>query len=1376
MPGDRQVFHAAINAADRYRWDSQWAEAAYEYQRALAEFPDDATARSGLGFCYMQTKQWQQALEQYEHTLKRDLSNVIALSKTAELYGILGRRDDAYRAYLHLADLYSQAGQGARAEAAWQKAVQLSPGNPEPHERLASYYFEKKDIASMVQERLAAAQGYLLRHEMGLARVQCEEALRADAGNIEAQQLLTRILEGNSPITRGGRETPYPGSGAGSTEQRGHRSAAGTTSDPMAFTGDPLAISGPAGNISGGNTGIMGNMSSAGNFGGAGNPGPPLTNGSGSGNAPRKRITASQVTSILKQAQAFQAQGRFNDAIDLCEQILESGFDRPDAQYFLGWLYQEQHRWDDAIARFQKLLNDPDYALSCYYALGQCYRARGDLRTATVHFDEAVDRVNLDALTLEEADQLVQLCQEAAEAHRSLGEQEQALTVYNALLGFLRSRGWNDKVAQVEFMLHQAQNAPVPPLRPSSPSPYVQATQTSLANQQTMAPAAPPSIPEAPTMAFNAANMGTMAGGPGSQQTIPPVTPVQPATGTSPVGELPEWLTGILSDADKTQIANKPAGQPPIVPVSSPVADQPTVEQRIPPAINCADTKAAATNAAAAPSWLVEDVKPVNTTPVQPPEPVAPAQPVQPAATVPPASAAQPAPASQQTVLAAQAPAAQPEPTVQAVSSQPAQPVQPPAAPEAPAPAMQPANAAVPAAQPVVPTEPASPTPAAPVVQAVSSTADEAVLLTIPALSTGSKTSNAARAEDLLAQIAGRRAQDSALLQVADAVLASTANLPEQVRLQVVRSMQDIQNYINHGLLNSATEECLRVIDMAPQYLDVHQVLCEIYVRQGQITQAVTKYGILVDTYIVNGRIEDAVAIYRRILQLEPNNLTYRTRLIDLLSTQGYKEDLLHERTLAAEAYLRLGYMDRALTELEQALQESPTSVPSRLNYALALQKLGRIQQAVAEYQRVLQVDPRNLTALVRWHIAMITRIGAPRANTLEVLTRIRWLLRGEGQKHYEAVSREYNQAAEAHPHNGDVHFALGQFHQQAALYDKAIDEYDLAMRDRDIEVLARMSQAQCFFSQGKPEAAINQLEQVLQIVRRSPAAMDPTIWAARPREEGEEHQAPEVEILLQLAKAYERTGRIEQKETILRQVKQTRTGEDEVASAMAEISARQSDLDSAMREYLELVRHYRNKRQTDNALNVLNEMVRLAPQDPRAHNELADIYLKRGLLDEGIAELRLLADIYLRQNRLEEAAEAIQRIGNIYADADNEEGALTNLKRAAELNPRSMELLREVVSYCWRLGHQQDAASYQSIIARHYFDTRQVKESVAALQQLIAIDRNNYEAYDMLGQTYQSVGEYEQASRVYRNLAKVHPDSPIARERLATLQELRTK
>jgi tetratricopeptide (TPR) repeat protein len=1332
MPGNRQVFSAAMNAADRLRWDSQWTEAAKEYQRSLAEFPDDTGARGGLGFCYMQTRQWKQALDEYERVLKQDPSDIIPLSKAAELYVILERRDDAYKAYLHLADLYSQAGKGSRAEAMWQKAAQLSATSPEPHERLATYYMDKKDYTAMVQERLAAAQGYLLRNDSLAARIQCEEALRVDAANAQAQQLLSR-LNGQAP---GNPTAMQPAQPSASTAEDG--------------AADMVSLS----NLSGGNTGMMGNMGSAGKMNGGGNPGPALaaagTAGGGTPPTPRKRITASQVAGVLRQAQTFQSQGRFTDAIDLCEQIIESGFDRPDARYFLGWLYQEQRRWDDAIRQFQALLNDPDYALSCYYALGQCCRAKGDLRTATVNFDEAVDRVNLDALTAEESDQLVQLCQEAAEAHRMLGEQEQALTVYNALLGFLRNRGWNDKVAQVEFMLKQAQNTPAP--RPASTPPptarqgdatrVLPPEQVTLAQQQPMAPGAAngAGAQDDATMLFS-----RDAKAPAQK---PPSAPLPP-TPSSALGELPGWLTGILNEADKTQIANKQAAQPvppaptfpPVAPpaVQPSVANQPTTAQPLMPAANAQDASASAT-------WLIEGA------PSAPP--VAPTQAANTTQILPPEQMlAVPAP---QAGVAPAAPA-QAEPTMVPPAGQAASPEQ--AAPFAPTTAVQNAPTLMPVPLPVPAAEPQALAPAPSTMSPVMQ----------PPLTPS--------AEEMLKEMAGISSRDGFLKNVADSLLSSTANLPEQVRVQVLQSMQDIQRYIDHGLLTPATEECLKIISIAPQYLDIHQVLCEIYVRQGKVEQAVTKYGILIDTYVVNGRIDDAIATYRRILQLEPNNLTYRVRLINLLATHGSKEDLLRERSLAAESYLRLGYMDRALTELEQALQESPTSVPTRLNYALALQKLGHTQQAIAEYQRVLQVDPLNITALVRWHVAMITGVSANRATTLEILSRIRWQLRGEGQKHYEAVTREYNAAAETYPNNFDVRFAQGQLHQQAGNYDQAIDAYQFAMRDSSYEVMARASAAQCLLAQGKPEAAIQQLEQALQSVRNNArGAIDPMVWAARPREDGEEHQAPEVEISILLAKAYGRIGKQEQMQEILRQLKQGTTHQDEVTSTLAEISVRQGDLNGALQEYAELAKRYRDKRQVENAMSVLREMLRIAPQDPRAHSALADIHIARGELEDGLAELRLLADIALRDGDMAQAGETLSRIANIYGELGNTDDAFLYYRRAVELLPGNMDLLREVVSFCWQASRNREAIRYQEIIAHHYFETRQIKESVAALQQLIALDRTNSEAYDMLGQTYQSVGEYEQANRVYKNLAKVDPKSTIAKERLAGLRELRAK
>src|SRR5260370_8335240 len=83
------------------------------------------------------------------------------------------------------------------------------------------------------------------------------------------------------------------------------------------------------------------------------------------------RLSSSQVASALREAQQLQQEGQLEDAIQLCEELLDGGVDRSDVRYFLGWLYQETDRWQDAAGQFELLLNDPDYPLSSYYPLGQ---------------------------------------------------------------------------------------------------------------------------------------------------------------------------------------------------------------------------------------------------------------------------------------------------------------------------------------------------------------------------------------------------------------------------------------------------------------------------------------------------------------------------------------------------------------------------------------------------------------------------------------------------------------------------------------------------------------------------------------------------------------------------------------------------------------------------------------------------------------------------------------------------------------------------------------------------------------------------------------------------------------------------------------------
>jgi tetratricopeptide (TPR) repeat protein len=324
---------------------------------------------------------------------------------------------------------------------------------------------------------------------------------------------------------------------------------------------------------------------------------------------------------------------------------------------------------------------------------------------------------------------------------------------------------------------------------------------------------------------------------------------------------------------------------------------------------------------------------------------------------------------------------------------------------------------------------------------------------------------------------------------------------------------------------------------------------------------------------------------------------------------------------------------------------------------------------------------------------------------------------------------------------------------------------------------LARYALGQTYLlggDQSGAQEAVRELEDAAAVVRRAPP--EPVVWAARPRSDSEERLAPEIEISTLLARAYQLSGQVAKMQSTLDAVTKDRAHNDEVYSLIAEVAARRPDRPGQLQEYAQLVRQFRSNRQVENAVLILREMERLAPDDPAVRSELADIQVSRGQLDEGAAQLRALADIYVRRAALAEASQVYQRLAEIAWDAGNHEEALGQLRQAIQFATDDMGLRHQFVQYCLEIGRGADAIEQQTVIARYYFASRQSREAVAALQQLIAMDKMNFDAYDLLGQTYYSVGEYEQAARVYRNLARVDPTNQLARVRLQELASVRSQ
>jgi protein O-GlcNAc transferase len=121
------------------------------------------------------------------------------------------------------------------------------------------------------------------------------------------------------------------------------------------------------------------------------------------------------------------------------------------------------------------------------------------------------------------------------------------------------------------------------------------------------------------------------------------------------------------------------------------------------------------------------------------------------------------------------------------------------------------------------------------------------------------------------------------------------------------------------------------------------------------------------------GRLDEAEALYRRVLAIDPARGEGHVRLANLLEGRGRLEEAvaswreairlmpdrqaqLHNRlgnTLAA-----LNHLDQALTEYDHALRSNPRSAVAQYNLAHLLNRLGRLEEAAERYRRAIALEP----------------------------------------------------------------------------------------------------------------------------------------------------------------------------------------------------------------------------------------------------------------------------------------------------------------------------------------------------------------------------------------------------------------------------------
>ena len=152
-------------------------------------------------------------------------------------------------------------------------------------------------------------------------------------------------------------------------------------------------------------------------------------------------------------------------------------------------------------------------------------------------------------------------------------------------------------------------------------------------------------------------------------------------------------------------------------------------------------------------------------------------------------------------------------------------------------------------------------------------------------------------------------------------LLPAVEDLVLDRKKQVMDGHQRIHELAEEGYYGAAMEKAFFALRNAPSYLPLHITVGDLLLKQGQNEGAVAKYLAVANVYSVQGKTERALAMLKKIIDLQPMNIEVRRRYIKNLEEYGQLEDAIAEYNNLADVFYNLAELNKARETYQKALE-----------------------------------------------------------------------------------------------------------------------------------------------------------------------------------------------------------------------------------------------------------------------------------------------------------------------------------------------------------------------------------------------------------------------------------------------------------------------
>lgn len=579
----------------------------------------------------------------------------------------------------------------------------------------------------------------------------------------------------------------------------------------------------------------------------------------------------------------------------------------------------------------------------------------------------------------------------------------------------------------------------------------------------------------------------------------------------------------------------------------------------------------------------------------------------------------------------------------------------------------------------------------------------------------------------------------------------------------IVRLIEASGRFIEQGLVWAAVDACHEVIRHDHTYLPVHLRLGEILEREGRTEDALLKYRALIDTYAVRGQEIEGIDAYYRVIELAPDTTATRSQLVELLRKARRNDDAVAQALIVANTYFKLGQTNRALEEYRRIQAWAPPTPALHQEYGQALLKLERWEAAQSEFRRAVQLDPAAPVALAQLNLTMAV-LGQNEQAMWDSFAALLAKLKADPQ-HHSAVQAEYR-AALLIVDTPILHYLVGLIQQAAEQHGSAMLSFEqaislLVMEERPqlSPILVHQAMADSFLAQDQPQSAIDQLHTVQRLFVEQPLHIVSMHPFARPLTESE--------LQRKLAKALSSIGQWEAAIKALKICQQFDPAEPTAYTQLADIYAQQGDLAFALKQYEQLATVLESRQQLDGAIDALDQALKLTPETLAVRSRLAQMLIRRGLLDRGLKELEDVASLQRNEGQIKEAVASLQQAAEVNWMLGQHDRVYHLYDKIVAFAPEDIDARQQLVNLHILSGRRDAAIAEQRRIARICNDQKNYPEAIGCFHQIIALDPADADAYESLGDLLMRQKEYDQAVRLYKRLQRLRPDD----ERVEALQ-----